>query len=205
VGQLADTACYSFYATKNITSGEGGAVTTDSEKLAENFRMLRLHGINKGAADRYTKKYEHWDMPILGWKYNMDNIQAAILIGQLARIEDLLHKRDILWKTYEDALHGVQGVRLLKTLPIAKHARHLFTVLVPEKKRDKILWGLQRKNIGVAVNYRPIHLLKYYRDTFGFSEGAYPVAEVGRRTISLPFHVCRQRMCSMLSWRFRKS
>ena len=189
VGQLADTACYSFYATKNITSGEGGAITTDSELLAEEFRMLRLHGINKGAADRYTKKYEHWDMPILGWKYNMDNIQAALLIGQLERIEDLLRKRDALWKTYEDALHGVQGISLLKTLPNVKHARHLLTVLVPHAKRDEILWGLQRRNIGVAVNYRPIHLLKYYRDAFGFSEGDYPVSEeIGRRTISLPFH-----------------
>jgi dTDP-4-amino-4,6-dideoxygalactose transaminase len=128
-------------------------------------------------------------MPILGWKYNMDNIQAALLIGQLERIEDLLRKRDALWKTYEDALHGVQGIRLLKTRPNVKHARHLFTVLVSDKKRDEILWELQRRNIGVAVNYRPIHLLKYYRDTFGFSEGAYPVAEeIGRRTISLPFH-----------------
>jgi len=193
VGQLADTACYSFYATKNITSGEGGAITTDSELLAEEFRMLRLHGINRGAADRYTRKYEHWDMPILGWKYNMDNIQAALLIGQLERIEDLLHKRDALWKTYEEALHGVQGIRFLKTLPMVKHARHLFTVLVPERKRDEILWGLQRKDIGVAVNYRPIHLLKYYGDTFGFNEGAYPVAEeIGRRTISLPFHTFLQ-------------
>lgn len=189
VGQLADSACYSFYATKNITSGEGGAITTDSELLAEEFRMLRLHGINKGAADRYTKKYEHWDMPVLGWKYNMDNIQAALLIGQLERIEDLLRKRDALWKTYEAALHGVQGISLLKTLPNVKHARHLFTALVPDRKRDEILWGLQRRNIGVAVNYRPIHLLKYYRETFGFREGAYPVAEeIGRRTISLPFH-----------------
>jgi UDP-4-amino-4-deoxy-L-arabinose-oxoglutarate aminotransferase len=189
VGQLADSACYSFYATKNITSGEGGAITTDSELLAEEFKMLRLHGINKGAADRYTKKYEHWDMPVLGWKYNMDNIQAALLLGQLERIEDLLRKRDALWKTYEAALHGVQGISLLKTLPNVKHARHLFTALVPDRKRDEILWGLQRRNIGVAVNYRPIHLLKYYRETFGFREGAYPVAEeIGRRTISLPFH-----------------
>jgi UDP-4-amino-4-deoxy-L-arabinose-oxoglutarate aminotransferase len=90
-------------------------------------------------------------------------------------------------------LHGVQGVRLLKTLPNVKHARHLFTVLVPEKKRDEILWGLQRRDIGVAVNYRPIHLLKYYKDTFGFDEGAYPAAEeIGRRTISLPFHTFLQ-------------
>ena len=189
VGQLSDAACYSFYATKNITSGEGGAITSNSGMLAETLRRLRLHGINKGAADRYTKQYEHWDMPILGWKYNMDNIQAALLIGQLERIEALLGKRDALWKEYEEALQGIEGIGLLKTLPNVRHARHLFTVLVPHAKRDEILRGLQRRGIGVAVNYRPIHLLKFYRDTFGFSQGDYPVAEeIGKRTISLPFH-----------------
>ena len=128
-------------------------------------------------------------MPLLGWKYNMDNIQAALLIGQLERVEALLHKRDALWKEYEESLYGIEGIRLLKTLSNVKHAHHLFTVLVPSEKRDEILWGLQRRDIGVAVNYRPIHLLKFYRDTFGFSEGDYPVSEeIGRRTISLPFH-----------------
>ena len=189
VGQLSDTACFSFYATKNITSGEGGALSTNNRQLSEDLRMLRLHGIDKGAADRYTKRYEHWDMPMLGWKYNMDNIQAALLIGQLNRIEDLLAKRDSLWSEYEEALHDIKGIGLLETLPGVKHARHLFTVLVDPGRRDEILWGLQRREIGVAVNYRPIHLLKYYRETFGFREGNYPVAEdIGKRTISLPFH-----------------
>ena len=76
-GELGDAACFSFYATKNITSGEGGAISTNSEEIAEQFKKLRLHGMSKEAADRYSKKYEHWDMEILGWKYNMDNIQAA--------------------------------------------------------------------------------------------------------------------------------
>ncbi|SPQ00017.1 conserved hypothetical protein [Candidatus Sulfobium mesophilum] len=189
VGELADAACFSFYATKNITSGEGGALTTGSKDLAERIRMLRLHGIDKGAADRYTKRYEHWDMPLLGWKYNMDNIQAALLIGQLGRIEELLARRESLSNEYEDALRDIKGIRFLKTLPGVRHARHLFTVLVDSSIRDEILWALQRRDIGVAVNYRPIHLLKYYRETFGFREGAYPVAEdIGSRTISLPFH-----------------
>ncbi len=189
VGELSDAACFSFYATKNITSGEGGAFTTGSEALAERIRMLRLHGIDQGAADRYTKRYEHWDMPILGWKYNMDNIQAALLIGQLKRIEGLLARRDSLWSEYVEALRDINGIGLLKTLPGVKHARHLFTVLVDPTRRDEILWALQRRGIGVAVNYRPIHLLKYYRETFGFCEGNYPIAEeMGKRTISLPFH-----------------
>ena len=151
--------------------------------------MFRLHGIDKGAADRYTKRYKHWDMPLLGWKYNMDNIQAALLIGQLKRIERLWKRRDRLWKLYEEELHAVKEIKILKTLPGVKHARHLFTILVPPHKRESLLWILQDKGIGVAVNYRPIHLLKFYRNTFGYSEGDYPIAEaIGNSTISLPLY-----------------
>lgn len=189
VGQLSDTVCFSFYPTKSITSGEGGAVCTDNRKMAENLKMLRFHGIDKVAADRYTKHYRHWDMPVFGWKYNMDNIQAALLIGQLGRIEDLWHKRDILWRIYQEELNDIKDVRFLKTLLNVKHARHLFTILVPPEKRDALLQALQNCGIGLAVNYRPIHLLKYYRETFGYSEGDFPVAEeIGKRTISLPLY-----------------
>lgn len=189
VGQLADTSCFSFYATKNITSGEGGAVCTGSESLADSLRMLRLHGIDKGASDRYTGLYKHWDMPLLGWKYNMDNIHAALLIGQLDRVEDLAKKREDLWTFYEEALGPVREIRVPGTLPGVTHARHLFTVLVPPPDRDRVLWYLQKKGIGVAVNYRPIHLLAYYRNTFGYTEGMFPVAEdIGKRTISLPLY-----------------
>ena len=86
-GTLGDAACFSFYATKNITCGEGGAVATNDEEIAEKLRKLRLHGMSKGAADRYSKRYEHWDMEMLGWKYNMSNIQAALLLYQLENIE----------------------------------------------------------------------------------------------------------------------
>jgi len=189
VGQLSDTACFSFYATKNITSGEGGAVTTGNAQLAEELRMLRQHGIDRGAADRYTRRYEHWDMPLLGWKYNMDNIQAALLVGQLERIETLLQKRDEHWRVYEKTIEGMQYVDVLKTAEGVRHARHLFTALVPPQKRDSLLWALQNRGIGVAVNYRPIHLLKYYRENFRFKEGDFPIAEeIGSRTISLPLY-----------------
>jgi dTDP-4-amino-4,6-dideoxygalactose transaminase len=189
VGQLADTACFSFYATKNITSGEGGAVTTGNALLADEMKMLRQHGIDRGAADRYTKRFEHWDMPLLGWKYNMDNIQAALLIGQLERIDMLWQQREELWNAYEEALKGVHGVYVLRTIAGVRHARHLFAVLVPSQKRDQLLWALQNRGIGVAVNYRPIHLLKYYRENFRYKEGDFPVAEdIGGRTISLPFY-----------------
>ncbi len=188
-GQLSFSACFSFYATKNITSGEGGAITTNDKEIAELLRMLRLHGIDKSAIDRYTKRYQHYDMPVLGWKYNMDNIQAALLIGQLERIDELWKRRDNLWRLYEDELEGIKGIKLPKTVPNSRHARHLFTVLVPSGKRDEILWRLQEAGIGVAVNYRPIHLMSFYRKTFGYKEGDFPVAEdIGSRTISLPLY-----------------
>jgi dTDP-4-amino-4,6-dideoxygalactose transaminase len=189
VGELGDTACFSFYATKNITSGEGGAIATNNSEKADLLRMVRLHGIDKSAIDRYTMQYKHWDMPVLGWKYNMDNIHAALLIGQLKKIYELWQKRDEMWRTYEDALDGIKDLRLLKTIKNSKHARHLFTILVDPEKRDETLHMLQERGIGVAVNYRPIHLLKYYRETFGYKEGDFPVAEdIGKRTISLPLY-----------------
>jgi dTDP-4-amino-4,6-dideoxygalactose transaminase len=189
VGQLGEAACFSFYATKNITSGEGGAIATNDFDKAELLRMLRLHGIDKSAADRYTKRYEHWDMPVLGWKYNMDNIQAALLLGQLKRIEKLWKKRDEIYRKYEDAFGSLEEIELLKTVPNSRHARHLFTIQVPEENRDSMLITLQEKGIGVAVNYKAIHLLKYYRENFGYKEGDFPVAEhIGKRTISLPLY-----------------
>lgn len=189
VGHLSDAVCFSFYPTKNITSGEGGAICADKERIAKHLKMLRIHGIDAEASERYTKRYQHWDMPIFGWKYNMDNIQAALLIGQLGRIDELWRKRDSLWKIYEEALSHLKGIRLLKTLPNVKHARHLFTILTPPGRRDSLLFAMQDRNVGVAVNYRPIHLLKYYRKTFGYKRGDYPVAEeIGDRTISLPLY-----------------
>jgi len=188
-GKLGDAACFSFYATKNITSGEGGAIATNNFDKAELLRMLRLHGIDKSAKDRYTKEYQHWDMPILGWKYNMDNIQAALLIGQLRRIDDLWKRRDEIYRRYEDAFSSIKGIRLMKTMPGTRHARNLFTIQVAKKKRDSILHALQKKGVGVAVNFRTIHLLKYYRQKFGYKEGAFPVAErIGNSTISLPLY-----------------
>jgi len=193
-GEKSDAACFSFYATKNITSGEGGAISTNNPKLAEQLKMLRLHGIDKGAIERYTSLYRHWDMPILGWKYNMDNIHASLLIGQLNHINKLWSKRDELWRLYERKLSNAKGIKILKTIPYSKHARHLFTILVNPAKRDSIMWSLQKNGIGVAVNYRPIHLLKYYRKTYGYKKGDFPVAEgIGSSTISLPLYPLLKR------------
>ena len=186
-GQLGDAAVFSFYATKNITSGEGGAIVINNSELAEKLRILRLHGMDKSAASRHTGKYTHWDMLELGYKANMFDMQAALLIGQLERIEGLLARRNKIWLEYEKAFKG--KINYPKTLPNIKHARHLFTIGVKPQGRDKVLSRLQENHIGVAVNYRAIHLLKYYKEKFGYERGTFPNAEkIGDSTISLPFY-----------------
>lgn len=189
-GQLGDIACFSFYATKNITSGEGGAVATNDEELAKKVKLLRTHGMSKEAADRYAGKYRHWDMIECGWKYNMDNIQAAMLLPQLRKIDEHWAKRDSLYKEYRNYLSEIPQIHFPKTVPNSKNAYHLFTSWVDENKRDELLNKMGESEIGVAVNYRAIHLLTYFRNTFGFKKDEFPLAErIGDRTISLPFHL----------------
>lgn len=188
-GQLSDAACFSFYATKNITSGEGGAISTNNSDIAEKVKRLRLHGMTKGAEERYAGKYQHWDMDILGWKYNMDNIQAALLLNQLERIEERWKRREEICRRYEEAFKNIDGLNFPKVLPNSQSARHLFSIWVDPNMRDKVMWSLQEKGIGVAVNFRPIHLMRFYRERFGYKENDFPVAEsIGSRTISLPMY-----------------
>ena len=189
VGQLADSATFSFYATKNITSGEGGALSVHSKKLRDRLKQARTHGMSRDAADRYNKKFQHYDMKFCGWKYNMSNIQAALLSPQLKRIEKNLEKRRKLYNLYMKKLAGIRGLGFPKILPGSRPALHLFTVWVPPKHRDRILWRLEEKGIGVAVNFKPIHLMSFYRKTFGYKKGMFPNAErIGQRVITLPFY-----------------
>jgi dTDP-4-amino-4,6-dideoxygalactose transaminase len=189
VGTLGGTACFSFYATKSITSGEGGAVATGSEKIAGALKALRQHGLEAEAHERYTAKYRHYDMSLMGWKYNMDNIQASLLLPQLERINDFLARREMIARRYEEAFDGVDGLNFPRVPPGARSGRHLFTLWVDPALRDPMLWALQEKNIGVAVNFRAIHLMTYYRETFGYRRGMFPEAErIGDSTISLPLY-----------------
>ena len=188
-GKLGDAACFSFYPTKSITSGEGGAIAVNNEIIAEKLKKLRLHGMSKGASERYSKRYEHWDMEILGWKYNMDNIQAALLLNQLEHVGHFRDRREEICRKYELAFKDLPGVSCLQIVPNSTSARLMFTILVPAERRDSILWQFQEKEIGVAVNYRAIHLLTYYRQTYGYKRGMFPAAEkIGDSTITLPLY-----------------
>lgn len=188
-GQLSQASCFSFYATKNITSGEGGAVVTNDDHIAQQVKLLRQHGMTASAADRYTGTYRHWDLEALGWKYNMTNLQAAMLMGQLSRIGELWQQRERVALRYEAAFKGAEGVSHPVVVNGARSARHLFTIWVAPERRDQVLSDLQERGIGVAVNYRAVHLLKYYRDTFGFTRGMFPEAErIGDSTVTLPLY-----------------
>jgi dTDP-4-amino-4,6-dideoxygalactose transaminase len=188
-GELGDAACYSFYATKNLTCGEGGALVTNDDELAAKVRLLRLHGMNKNANDRHREGYKHWDMTVLGWKYNMDNIQAALLLPQMDRLEENWRKRRDLAEKYEAKLWDIPNLSRPKTLPLVEHAWHLFPVWVGDGRRDRVIAELQKAGISVMVNYRAIHLLTFFRETFSFIPGDFPVAErIGDASLSLPFY-----------------
>jgi UDP-4-amino-4-deoxy-L-arabinose-oxoglutarate aminotransferase len=188
-GQNSRAACFSFYATKNLTCGEGGAIATNDPALADRLRRLRQHGMSKGAAERYTARYQHWDMLELGYKANLSDIQAALLLGQLSRLERQLQRREAIAARYEEAFSGIDGLSLPQTRTGARSARHLFTIWVPPAHRDTTLTMLQDRGVGVAVNYRPVHLLSYYRERFGFERGMFPNAErIGDATITLPLY-----------------
>ena len=188
-GHWGDYACFSFYATKNITSGEGGAISVKNEEKYELLKKLRLHGFNKTAADRYTGHFKQYDIDILGWKYNMDNIHAAIVLEQLKKI-DTMHKRRVaIHKRYHDAFSKIDGIELHTIRPEAEHAFHLMTILVDPEIRNNILMELQNRGIGVSINFHPLHLMTYYREKYGYRHGMFPVSEeIGARTISLPFY-----------------
>jgi dTDP-4-amino-4,6-dideoxygalactose transaminase len=188
-GELSDAACFSFYATKNLTCGEGGAVVTDRDDLVDKLRLLRLHGMTKTAADRHREGYAHWDATMLGWKYNMDNIQAAILVPQLRRLDAKLSERERLAKRYAEKLSAIPTVRMPATRIGSVHARHLFPIWVGATERDRLIAELNKRQIQTVVNYRAIHLLTHFSDTLGHRSGDFPIAErIGDETLSLPFY-----------------
>ncbi len=188
-GQLGDTACFSFYATKNLTSGEGGAIALNDTSLYETLKKMRLHGMSKSAAERYSKKYRHWDMELLGYKANLPDVLSALLLHQIDRLEEQLQRREAICRQYEEAFSQIPGLDFPKVLPDSRSARHLFTIWVPRDRRDQTLSQLQEWGIGVAVNFRAVHLLSYYRKNFGFKPGDFPAAEeIGDRTITLPLY-----------------
>jgi len=198
-GELGDAAVFSFYATKNLTSGDGGAVATKDAGVADRLRRLRNHGVSKAATERHGALYQHWDLVELGYKANLTDLDAALLRPQLSHVEEKRARREQVARRYESLLRErvpdmqtppptVRGVPwLIERRGTSSH--HLFTMHAWPGERDAMLSKLGAAGIGTAVNYRAIHELTYLVEVLGLPRGALPVAEeMGDRTISLPMY-----------------
>ena len=193
IGAVADLTAFSFYATKNITSGEGGALVTNNAAWADRAAVMSLHGISKDAWKRQTAAgYQHWEILAPGFKYNMFDMQAALLGAQFLHIEEFWQRRRDLTLRFRQGLADVPEVLTLVDRPDGLPAYHLFPVVFRTEAltadRDTIMNALEAENIGIGIHYRAVHLHPYYRDTFGLRRGMFPRAEYySDRTISLPF------------------
>jgi UDP-4-amino-4-deoxy-L-arabinose-oxoglutarate aminotransferase len=189
-GRHSDAAIFSFYATKNITCGEGGAIITRSAELAEQIEKTVLHGMSSGAADRFQQgQYRHWDMTRLGTKANLPDILAALLPSQIDTVFDRLSERERLARHYETAIGRSNLVRFPAILEGARSARHLLAINVGAENRDAVMATLNSSGIGTTVNYHAVPTTTYYRDKYRFRPGMFPVAEEwGCGTLSLPLY-----------------
>jgi dTDP-4-amino-4,6-dideoxygalactose transaminase len=198
-GDLSEAAVFSFYATKNLTCGDGGAVATKDARTAERLRRLRNHGVSKGAAERHGSLYQHWDLAELGYKANLTDLDAALLRPQIPHLDEKRALRERLAMRYESHLR--ERVADLRSAPSGgqqvpwlverrgRSSHHLFTIHARPADRDALLSKLGAAGIGTAVNYRAIHLLTYLAGLLGLPRGSLPVAEeMGDRTLSLPMY-----------------
>ncbi len=184
--------CYSFYANKTITVGEGGMAVTGDAGLAERMRLMSLHGLSRDAWARYSGG-NAWDYRIVapGYKYNLTDIAAAIGIHQLAKAEWMRVERETIASRYRDALRDVEEIELPHDHADRIHAWHLFPIRLRLERltvdRDEFLGTLKAEGVGCSVHWRPLHLHPYYEETFGWAAHDFPVASaVWRTLISLP-------------------
>ena len=190
-GQMPDDVpgaiCFSFYATKTITTGEGGMVVTPSEDLAERMRSMSLHGLSRQAWNRYSAKGSwRYDIISPGYKYNLTDVAAAMGLVQLVRAEEMRRRREDIAATYVERMADLP--LQLPTIPegvVSSH--HLFVVRTAAERRDELVEQLTELGIGTSVHFIPLHLHSYYRDTFGYQPDDFPVARAQfERAVSLP-------------------
>ncbi len=188
IGTWADYTVFSFYATKGITTGEGGMITTKHQEAADRIRKMRLHGINRDAFNRPGWYYEVVEA---GFKYNMSDIQAALGVVQLKESHSFWDRRTQIAKHYLDAFKDLNGIKLPKDDTNGKHSWHLFRIEIDPKEarlgRDSLAEELKERNIGSSLHFIPIFEHPYYKKTFQFNRNLYPNTNLMyERTLSLP-------------------
>jgi dTDP-4-amino-4,6-dideoxygalactose transaminase len=193
IGSGSNPVAFSFYATKNMTTGEGGMLT-GNEALISQARIISLHGMSREAWRRYEQGGSwRYDVVLPGFKYNMTDIQAALGIWQLRRLADFQRRRRQIAEAYGKAFCGLQEIELPTCRPEIEHAWHLYVIRLRTAGlsigRDQFVDELTRRNIGTSVHFIPIHLHPYYRDKYGFQELDFPVAHDSfLRMFSLPLN-----------------
>ncbi len=192
VGSIAPLSCFSFYVTKNLTTGEGGMVMTADEELAKKIAIYSLHGLSADAWKRYSDVgFKHYSVQVPGYKYNLTDMQAALGISQFKRIEAMQARRKTIWNIYQEALAGLPIFCPAEPSPDTKHAYHLYTVHLDLDRlvagRDEIQAALHKENIGTGIHYTAVHNHDYYARTFGYKPSDFPEANwISERTLSLP-------------------
>ncbi|MGH7788822.1 MAG: DegT/DnrJ/EryC1/StrS family aminotransferase [Candidatus Binatia bacterium] len=192
-GALGDAAVFSFYATKNITTGEGGMITTDRADCLAQLRRERLHGIDLDASQRIGADYRHWEAVSMGWKFNLTDLSAALGLAQLAKLPGFLTRRRALDRRYRERLADLAGVRVQTGPAEAVTSAHLFPILlVPGAlriDRDAMLQALLAENIGVGVHFRSLPLHRFFREEVGARPEDTPRAtDASARILSLPLY-----------------
>jgi dTDP-4-amino-4,6-dideoxygalactose transaminase len=193
IGAFGDATVFSFYPTKNVTSGRGGMLTTDDDALAERCRLLALHGLSRDAWDRYAERGT-WAYQVLapGYNYAMSDLQAALGHAQLARLDAFQAKRRTLASLYAERLAEIPCVIVPRERAGTTHAWHLYVVRLSEDagvNRDELMAKLRERAIGASVHFIPIHHHPYYREAYGWAPGDFPVADEAFRTmVSLPLY-----------------
>jgi dTDP-4-amino-4,6-dideoxygalactose transaminase len=192
VGSYATITAFSFYATKNLTTGEGGAAVTSDDGLAERLGILSLHGMNRDAWKRYTAAGSwYYEVTMPGYKYNLSDVLAAIGIGQLERFDEFQNIRHARVARYHERLSAIPEIRRPVTRPGIGHAWHLYPIALELERltvdRAHFIQELRAENIGTSVHFIPIHRHPHFRDTLGLDAARFPVAEdVYRRALTLP-------------------
>ncbi len=191
IGNIGHLTAFSFYATKNVVTGEGGMLTTNNDEWAKKLRVLRLHGLSKDAWKRYSQEgFTPYDILYPGYKYNMMDIQAALGIHQLKRVEENLKMREKYFRLYNQAFAKIPEIETPIEEKNIRHARHLYTILLKLERlkcdRNQFAVALQAENIGIGIHFLALHLSSYYKKRFGYKRGDFPNAEyISDRTISL--------------------